>query len=149
MGVGGSCVGTLESGRRLGVKRRRAEACATDDSEKEVEDAQATVAALTSQVTVKERSVAELLVHLRENDEATRDLQHVMKRKVQQAGQLERLAMHVRNHILEVQNIELQLRERAKENLSERILTEVARDTEVKGWLPKTEGLQACSDGGR
>ena len=123
----------------VGVKRRRAEACATDDSEKEVEDAQATVAALTSQVTVKERSVAELLVHLRENDEATRDLQHVMKRKVQQAGQLERLAMHVRNHILEVQNIELQLRERAKENLSERILTEVARDTEVKGWLPKIE----------
>ena len=28
---------------------------------------------------------------------------------------------------------------RAKEHLSERILTEVARDTEVRGWLPKIE----------
>jgi len=38
---------------------------------------------------------------------------------------LERLAMHVRNHILEVQNIELQLRDRAKEHLSDRILRSV------------------------
>ena len=42
--------------------------------------------------------------------------------KVMDSQHLERLAMHVRNHILEVQNIELQLRDRAKEHLSDRIL---------------------------
>ena len=127
-----------------GVRRRRAEAAQAsgggdESDDKELEEAEALEAQLNAQVRDRDRSVAALLSKLRENEEATKDLQHAMKRKVLDAQHLERLAMHVRNHILEVQNIELQLRDRAKEHLSERILTEVARDTEVRGWLPKIE----------
>jgi len=125
-----------------GVRRRRAEAAqaaGSDDSEKDLEEAEAQEKELTGDISDKERLVAGLLSKLRDNEEATKDLQHVMKRKVLDTEHLDKLAMHVRNHILEVQNIELQLRDRAKEHLSERILTEVARDTEVRAWLPKIE----------
>ena len=126
-----------------GVRRRRAEAAQAsgggDESDKELEEAEGMEAELNAQVRDRDRSVTALLSKLRDNEEATKDLQHAMKRKVLDAQHLDRLAMHVRNHILEVQNIELQLRDRAKQNLSERVLNEVARDTEVRGWLPKIE----------
>jgi hypothetical protein len=52
---------------------------------------------------------------------------------------LERLAMVVKNHILEIQNIELQMREKAKEHLRERMLVEVGKNNQVQGFLPKIE----------
>jgi hypothetical protein len=47
--------------------------------------------------------------------------------------------MVVKNHILEIQNIELQMREKAKEQLRERMMVEVGKNSHVQGFLPKIE----------
>jgi hypothetical protein len=54
-----------------------------------------------------------------------------MKRRITDKTAFDSLALVVRNHILEIQNIELQLRDKAKEALGERVLSEVERDSEV------------------
>jgi len=120
----------------LGVRKRKEEEgkALSPTGEDEKDEVQ-----LQVQIKERERQVAVLVSKLRENEEAGKEIQLAMKKRIADPLQLERLAMLVKNHILEIQNIELQLRDRAKEQLSHRLLNEVGRDNRIASFLPKID----------
>eukprot|EP00281_Chroomonas_sp_CCMP1168_P026414 CAMPEP_0206223458 /NCGR_PEP_ID=MMETSP0047_2-20121206/6496_1 /ASSEMBLY_ACC=CAM_ASM_000192 /TAXON_ID=195065 /ORGANISM="Chroomonas mesostigmatica_cf, Strain CCMP1168" /LENGTH=688 /DNA_ID=CAMNT_0053646335 /DNA_START=1 /DNA_END=2063 /DNA_ORIENTATION=+ len=122
--------------RSLEAKRLQADPYANSTA---VAAAQQDEADLQAQIKEKSDMTNLLLSKLRENEEEGKEVQQAMRRRITDQAVLERLAMAVKNHILEIQNIELQMRDRAKEHLRERMLAEVGRNSELCGLLPKIE----------
>uniref|UniRef100_A0A6U6BPP1 Kinesin-like protein n=1 Tax=Guillardia theta TaxID=55529 RepID=A0A6U6BPP1_GUITH len=123
----------------IGVRKRREEEGEERKTSSPSGDEEKDEAELQKQIKEKERQVAALVSKLRENEEAGKEIQLAMKKRIADPNQLERLAMLVKNHILEIQNIELQLRDRAKEQLSHRLLNEVGRNSQIASFLPKID----------
>ena len=105
----------------------------------EVEAARLAERELLEQVKEKTDMTAMLMSKLRDNEEEGLEVQQAMQRRVTDETSLERLAMIVKNHILEIQNIELQMRDRAKEQLRERMIAEVGKNGAIQSFLPKIE----------